>query len=49
MERVDHIKVGKDTVVLDLFDLVLHVRDRMLRAKDILVNWYVVAAESDIT
>ena len=48
MEGVDHVEVGEDTVVLDFFYLVLHVRDRVLRAKDILVNWYIVAAESDV-
>ena len=48
MERVDHVEVGEDAVVLDFFDLVLHVRDRVLGAKYIFVNRYIVAAESYI-
>ena len=47
MEGVDHIQVGEYTVVLDLFDLVLHVRDRVLGAKDILFCRYVVTTEAD--
>ena len=46
MERVDHVEIGEDAVVLDFFNLVLHVR--VLRAKYILVNRYIVAAELDI-
>ena len=47
VEGVDHVQVGEYAVVLDLFDLVLHVRDRVLGAKDILVYGYVIATEAD--